>query len=158
MLLINGTVMLIITWDALGFCTGSGNVFPFSVDLSDFCRNFRVESNTTIKSYIGTMFCFSMKSTLSSKETVFLKIWPQIDIRSAAGRKKEWIASLIVSWGESWVLFQLYITSCKTEKFFNFDRIEHWILIVSRYWWETLPMVGDVGGWKKRVAVFENAS
>ena len=33
--------------------TGSGNVIPFSFNLSDFCRSFRVESNTTIKIYIG---------------------------------------------------------------------------------------------------------
>ena len=28
------------------------------------------------------------------------------------------------------------------EKLFNFDKIEHWILIVRRYWWETSPVVG----------------
>ena len=53
MLLINKTVMPIVTGNALGFFTGSGKVIPFSVDLSDFCRNFRVESNTTIKIFIG---------------------------------------------------------------------------------------------------------
>ena len=45
--------MLIVAGNALGFFTGSGNVIPFSVDLSDFCRSFRQESNTTIKIYIG---------------------------------------------------------------------------------------------------------
>ena len=53
MLLINRTNMLIVVGNALGFFTGSGNVIPFSVDLSDFCRNFRQESNTTIKIYLG---------------------------------------------------------------------------------------------------------
>ena len=53
MLLINRTDMLIVAGNALGFFTGSGNVIPFSVDLSDFCRSFRQESNTTIKIYIG---------------------------------------------------------------------------------------------------------
>ena len=44
--------MPIITGNALGFFTGSGNVIPFSVDLSDFCRGFILESNTTIKIFI----------------------------------------------------------------------------------------------------------
>ena len=45
--------MPIVTGNALGFFTGSGNVIPFSVDLSDFCRGFMVESNTTTKIFIG---------------------------------------------------------------------------------------------------------
>ena len=52
MLLVNKTVMLIVTGNALGFLTGSGNAIPFSVDLSDFCRMFKVKSITTIKVYI----------------------------------------------------------------------------------------------------------
>ena len=51
MLLINRTGMLIVAVNALGLLTGSGNVIPFSVDLSDFCRSFREERNTTIKIY-----------------------------------------------------------------------------------------------------------
>ena len=47
------TIMLIVTGSALGFFTGSGNLIPFSVDLSEFCRSFRVESNTTMKINIG---------------------------------------------------------------------------------------------------------
>ena len=53
MLLINRTDMLIVAGNTLGFFTGSGNVIPFSVDLSDFCRSFRQEGNTTINIYIG---------------------------------------------------------------------------------------------------------
>ena len=45
--------MVIVTGNALGFFTVSGNVIPFSGDLSDFCGSFRVESNTTMKMYIG---------------------------------------------------------------------------------------------------------
>ena len=45
--------MPIVTGKALGFFKRSGNVIPFSVDLSDFYRSFRVESNTTIKIFIG---------------------------------------------------------------------------------------------------------
>ena len=40
-LLINRTGMLIVAGNALGFLTRSGNVIPFSVDLSDFCRSSR---------------------------------------------------------------------------------------------------------------------
>ena len=45
--------MLIVTGNAPGFFTGSRNVIPFSVDLSDFCRSFMVESNTKIQIFIG---------------------------------------------------------------------------------------------------------
>ena len=51
-LLVNRTNMLSVAGNALGLFTGSGNVIPFSVDLSDFCRSSRKESNTTIKIYI----------------------------------------------------------------------------------------------------------
>ena len=45
--------MPIVTGNAFGFFRRSGNVIPFSVDVSDFCRSFRVESKTTIKLFIG---------------------------------------------------------------------------------------------------------
>ena len=45
--------MLIVTGNATEFFTGSGNIIPFSVDLSDFCRSFRLESKTTTKIFIG---------------------------------------------------------------------------------------------------------
>ena len=41
-----------------------------------------------------TMFSSPMKCTMSSKETIFLKFWPQFDIRSSSRRKIEWFASL----------------------------------------------------------------
>ena len=44
----------------------------------------------------------------------------------------------------------------QTQKFSNFDKAEHWILIVNRYWWETSPVVGYVGSSKKTVAVVGN--
>ena len=47
------TIMLIVPVNAFGFFTGSGKLIPFSVDLSNFSRSFRVESNTTMKIYIG---------------------------------------------------------------------------------------------------------
>ena len=48
----SSTKQLIVAGNALGFFTGSGNVIPFSLDLSDFCRSFREERNATIKIYI----------------------------------------------------------------------------------------------------------
>ena len=46
----------LVCWSLLGsywgFSMGSENVIPFSVHLSDFCRSFREERNTTIKIYI----------------------------------------------------------------------------------------------------------
>ena len=51
MLLMERKVMLIVAGNALGFFTGSGNVIPFTVDLSLF--SFSVESNTTTEIYIG---------------------------------------------------------------------------------------------------------
>ena len=53
MLFINRTVMLIVAGNALEFFTGSGSVIQFSVDVSDFCRSFRLESNTRNKIYLG---------------------------------------------------------------------------------------------------------
>ena len=53
MLLINIKDMLIVAGNALGFLRGSGDVPPFPVDLSDFCRSFREESLTTIKIYLS---------------------------------------------------------------------------------------------------------
>ena len=53
MLLINRAVMLIDAGNSLEFLTGFGKVIPFSINLSNFCRSLRVESNTTIKIYIS---------------------------------------------------------------------------------------------------------
>ena len=52
MLLVNRTVMLIIAGNALEFFTRSEKITPSSVDLSDICMSFRVESNTTIRIYM----------------------------------------------------------------------------------------------------------
>ena len=45
--------MLIVAEIVLGSFTGYENIIPFSLDMSDFCGKFGVESNTTIKIYIG---------------------------------------------------------------------------------------------------------
>ena len=52
-LLVDRTDMLIVAGNALGFFTGSGNVIPFLVDLSAFCRSFTEKRNTLIEIYIS---------------------------------------------------------------------------------------------------------
>ena len=86
MLLINRKDMLIVAGNALGFLRGSGDVPPFPVDLSDFCRSFREESLTTIKIYLSYDVLFV---TTSSKQTVFLVFGPQFVTRSYSGGKIE---------------------------------------------------------------------
>ena len=74
MLLFIKTVIPTVTGNALGFFTGSRNVVPFSVDLSDFCRSFRVESSNTIKIFKGCdVLLINQVRTRSSKETVFFE-------------------------------------------------------------------------------------
>ena len=87
MLIINRTDMLIVAGNTLGFFTGSGNVIPFSVDLSDFLGVSGKKVLPQSKSTQVTMFSLSMKCTTSSKETVFLTFKQQFDIRSSSGRK-----------------------------------------------------------------------
>ena len=53
MLFVRKTVILVVAGNAPEFITGSGIVIPVSVDPSDFCRSFSVESKTTIEMYIG---------------------------------------------------------------------------------------------------------
>ena len=59
----------------------------------------------------------SMKCIMSSKETVFLKFWPQFDVGSSSGRKIERIASFVGSYGETWVLLSIHIASCKEKSY-----------------------------------------
>ena len=89
MLLINRTVMLIVVGNALGFFTASGNIFPFSVDLSDCCRSFSVESNTTIKIYIGHDVLLINEVHNVIERNSRLEFWPQFDMKSSSGRKIE---------------------------------------------------------------------
>ena len=74
MLLINGTVILTLAGNVRGYFTGHGIVIPFSVDLSNFCRSFEVESQTTIKVYIGhDVLLIDEKHNIIEKKTFFLK-------------------------------------------------------------------------------------
>ena len=97
MLLINRTDMLIVAGNALRFFKGSGIVIPFSVNLSDFCRSFRQESNTTIKIYIGYDVLLVNEVHKVIKKTVFLTFGPQFYIGSSSGRKIERNASFVGS-------------------------------------------------------------
>ena len=148
--------MLLVAGNALGFFTGSGNVLPFSVDLSDFCRTFRKERNATIEIYKSHMFSSSMKCTTTSKETVFFKFGPQFDVRSFPGRKIKWIASFMGSLRKSTDLLYLYLASSKSKSYSLSTKVEYWNLIVGRYCWEISPAFGYVGSCKKRVAAVED--
>ena len=66
--------MLIVAGSALGFFRGSGIVIPFSVDLFDFCWSFKVESNTTIKIYIGNDVLFINEVQIVIKRNNFSEI------------------------------------------------------------------------------------
>ena len=142
MLLLNETVMLIVTGNALGFFTGSRNVIPFSVDLSDFCKSFRVESNTTIKIFRGhDVFLINEVQNVIERNSLF-----------------EFLATIwykIILWTQNRMNCKLYgiirtdlafIVAAhrflQREKLFNLDKVENLFLIVSRYWWETSPVVG----------------
>ena len=128
MLLINKTVTLIVSWDALGLFLGFGNAVPFSAGLSDFCRSFRVESNTTVKIYVSHDV-FLIIEVHNFIETVFLEIWPQFDIKSAFCRKMEWIWSFVGSYGvlDFIVGVQQFM---RKELFLNFGHV--WALNLDR--------------------------
>ena len=148
--------MLIVTGNALGFLTGSGNVILFSVDLSNFCRSFRVEKNTIIKILLG------YDVLLMNEVHNIIERFSLFEVLATIGYK-------IIFWTQNRMNCKLcritrrdlgFIVAAhrflKREKLFNFDKFEHWIPIVSRYWWETSPVVGYVRSWKKRVAVVGN--
>ena len=84
MLLINRTSLLILAGNALRFFTVSGNVIPFSVDVSDFCGSFREERYTTITIYLSHHVLI-----VNEVYNVFLTFGPQFDLRSSSGRKLE---------------------------------------------------------------------
>ena len=150
------TVMLIDSGNALGCFTGSENVIPFSVDLSDFCRSFRVEGNTTMKIFVGydvllineVHNVIERNSLCGILATIWYKIifWTQNRMNCKLCRIIRRDLGFIVDAHRF-----LY-----KEKLFNFNNVEHWILIVSRYWWETSSVVEYVRTLKKGVAVVGN--
>ena len=134
--------MLIVTGNAIGFFIGSGNVIPFSVDLSDFCRSFRVESNTTIEIFIGhDVLLINEVHTVIKRNSLFeilAIIWYKI-ISWTQNRMNCKLCGIMRTDLGSIVAAHRFL---QREKLFNFDKVENWILIVSRYWWETSPVPG----------------
>ena len=155
MLLTNKAGMLIVAGNALGFFTGSGNVFPFSVDVFGFCRSFRGERNTAIKTYISPRVLLvnevynviKKNSLFDSRTTIRYKI-----IFRTQNRMNCKLCRII---RREYRFFYLYIVSCKGKSYSISTEVELWNLIVGRYCWEISPAVGYFGSWKKEVAAVE---
>ena len=148
--------MLIVVGNALGFFKGSGSVIPFSVDLSEFCRIFRVESDAINKIYIGhgVLLINEVQNVIEKKQTfeILTTLWHGT-IFMTQNRTNCRLCRIIRRDLGFIVVVHRFL---QLEKFFNFDKVEHWVLIVSRNWWEKTPVVGYVGSWKKRAAVVGN--
>ena len=151
------TVIPIVSGNALGLFSGSRNVLPFSVDLSHFCRSFRIESNTTIKIFIGHhVLLINEVHNVIKKNSFFFEnlatIWYKIIFWTQ--NRMNWKLWRIIRRDLSF--FVAAHCFLQREKLFNFDKVEHWVLILSKFWWETSQVVEYVGSWKKRVANVEN--
>ena len=81
--------MFIVAGNALGFFKGSGIVIPFSVDLSDLCSSFRVESNTIIKILIGHDVLLINEVHNAMESINLFEFMAIIGTKLPAGRKKE---------------------------------------------------------------------
>ena len=148
--------MPIVTGNALEFFTGSGNVIPFSVDLSDFCRSFSVESNITIKIYFDhdVLFINEVHNVIERSSIFYIltTIWYKIIFWTHNRMNCKFCR--ITRRGLGFIVVAHRFL--QRENLFNLDQVEQWILIVSRYWWKNSPVVGYVTSWKKRVGVVEN--
>ena len=156
LLLINKTVMPIVTGNALGVFPGSGIVLLFSVDLSDFGRSFSVESNTTRKIYIGhDVLLINILHNVIKRNKMFeilTTIWYKIIFRTQ--NRMNCKLFMIIKKDLGCIVAAHRFR--QRENLFNFDKVEHWIVIVISYWWETSPLVECAGSWKERVAVVGN--
>ena len=134
--------MLIVTGNALGFFTGSGNVIPFSVDLPDFCRSLRVESKPTIKIFIGhDVLLINELHNVIERNSLFqilatigykINFWTQnIMICKLCGIVRRDLRSIVAA--------HRFLHG---EKLLKFGKVENWLLIVSRFWWEISQAVG----------------
>ena len=83
------TVMLIVIGTALGFLTGSGKDFPFSVGPSAFCGNFWLESKTRIQIYKVNDVLLINEVHNVIKINNFLRFWPQYVVWASSRRKKK---------------------------------------------------------------------
>ena len=76
--------------NALWFFTGSGNLIPFSIDLSVFRRGFGVKSNTKIKIYIDhDALHINEVHNVMERNSLFKSMTTQFEIWSSSERKKE---------------------------------------------------------------------
>ena len=148
--------MLIFVAVALRLFTGSGNLVPFSVDLPDFCRSFRVKSNTTIKIYIlnDVITIIEMHNIIEENSLfeILTTVWYKI-IFWTQNRMNCKLCSIMRRDLGLWVVAHRFL---QRKKLFNFDKVGHWNLTVCRCWWETLPVFNYVGSWKKRVVFVGN--
>ena len=149
------TVILIVTGNAFGFLTGSGNVILFSVDLIVFCRSIRLESNTTIKLYISHDVLLSNAVHNVTKGSSFFELlttnWYKI-IFWMPNRMNCNLCMII----RRDLGFFVVAHRLPQRGSFSISTKLSWILIVSKYWWENSPVVAYVGSWKRRVAVVAN--
>ena len=152
MLLIGRKVMLIVFWNAIVFSTESGNVFLFSVDLSDF----RIESITKVEIDTGHKVLL-INEVHNVKEGnnlcgIMTIIWYKIDFPTQ-DRMNYKLCRILRR-----VFAFIVVVHCfmQREKLFNFDK--GWALNSDgRYSWKN-SLVGYVSSLKKRVAFAENDS
>ena len=150
-----------VCWSLLGMHWGfsqyrSGSVIPFLIDVSDFCRSFKKKRNYTIKTYIThhVLLVNEVYNVIKRNSLFHIRttIWYKIILRTQ-NRMSCKLCRIIRRDLDFIVIAHRFL---QREKLFKSDKVEHWILIVSRYWWETSPVVGYVGSRKKRVAVVKN--
>ena len=122
MLLINRTGMLSVAGNALGFVTGSGNIIPFSVDLSDSCRSFREERKTTIKIHISHhVFLVNEVHNVIKRNRLFdfrTKIWYKIIFRTQTRMNCKLCRIIRREYGSIVVVHRFL----QRQKLFNFDK------------------------------------
>ena len=133
MLHINRTYILIIAGNVLGYFLGHKNVIPFSVDLSNFCRTFEVESNTTIKIYKGhdVLFIDEMHNIIEKKQS--FRNFDHNMIIDHLLYSKYIDSQALKDHKERYGLYCSCTSLPAREKLFNSDNVERSILIVSMY-------------------------
>ena len=148
MLLINETVLLMVTGTALGFFTGSRKVIPFSVDLSYFCKSFRVESNTTIKIFRGhDVLLINELHNVIERNSIFnflATIWYKI-IFWTQNRMNCKLCGILRTDLAFIVAAHCFL---QMEKLFKLDKVENLFLVISKYWSENSPVVGYFVAWR----------
>ena len=134
----------------------SGNVFPFSDDPFDSFRSFRLESKTTIKIDVDhdVLLIDEVHKVMERNRLleIMTTIWYKTNFRAPSRMNCKFYRIIRRVWG----FFVVVHGFLQKKRFSNSTKVEHWILIVGRYWWEISPAVAYVGSWKKRVAVAQN--